>query len=64
MDGFVTGTYRRVYRQAGPLSLAGVPLARKTLYHRNDFTAQSVRMIEIAVTKSDNPLPDGVGSPV
>jgi radical SAM superfamily enzyme YgiQ (UPF0313 family) len=39
LDGFVTGTYRRVYRQAGPLSLEGTPMARKSLYHRNDFTS-------------------------
>ena len=39
LDAFATGTYRRVYRSAGPLSLAGVPMARKTLYHRNDFTS-------------------------
>ncbi len=39
LDSFVTGTYRRVYRQAGPLSLEGIPMARKTLYHRNDFTS-------------------------
>ena len=29
LNGFVTGTYRRVYRQAGPTSLEGVPMARK-----------------------------------
>jgi radical SAM superfamily enzyme YgiQ (UPF0313 family) len=39
LDGFVRGTYRRVYRQAGPMSLAGAPMARKTLYHRRDFTS-------------------------
>src|SRR5450759_4026509 len=39
LNGFVTGTYRRVYRQAGPTSLEGVPMARKTLFHRNDFTS-------------------------
>jgi radical SAM superfamily enzyme YgiQ (UPF0313 family) len=38
LSGFAAGTYRRVYRQAGPASLDGVPMARKTLYHRNDFT--------------------------
>jgi radical SAM superfamily enzyme YgiQ (UPF0313 family) len=37
LDGFVMGTYRRVYRQAGPTSLEGAPMARKTLFHRNDF---------------------------
>jgi len=39
LDGFVNGSYRRVYRQAAPPSLDGVPMARKTLYHRNDFTS-------------------------
>ncbi|MGD1074358.1 MAG: cobalamin-dependent protein [Bryobacteraceae bacterium] len=39
LDGFVTGTYRRVYQQAGPASLEGVPMARKALFHRNDFTS-------------------------
>ena len=39
LNGFVTGTYRRVYRQAGPTSLEGIPMARKTLFHRNDFTS-------------------------
>lgn len=39
LDGFVNGTYRRMYRQEGPLSLVGVPMARKALYHRNDFTS-------------------------
>jgi radical SAM superfamily enzyme YgiQ (UPF0313 family) len=33
LNGFVTGTHRRVYRQAGPT----VPMERKTLFHRNDF---------------------------
>ena len=39
LDGFAAGTYRRVYRQNSPPSLAGVPMARKTLFHRNDFTS-------------------------
>jgi radical SAM superfamily enzyme YgiQ (UPF0313 family) len=39
LDGFVRGRFRREYRQSGPLSLAGVPMALKTLYHRNDFTS-------------------------
>jgi len=39
LNGFVTGTYRQVYRQAGPASLQGAPMARKTLFHRNDFTS-------------------------
>ena len=39
LHGFVTGAYRRVYQQDGPASLEGVPMARKTLFHRNDFTS-------------------------
>jgi len=39
LHGFVTGNYRRVYRQSGPVSLDGVPMARKALYHRKDFTS-------------------------
>jgi radical SAM superfamily enzyme YgiQ (UPF0313 family) len=39
LAGFVTGNYRRVYQQAGPASLEGVPMARKRLYHRTDFTS-------------------------
>ena len=39
LNSFATGTYRRVYRQAGPTSLDGVPMARKDLFHRNDFTS-------------------------
>jgi radical SAM superfamily enzyme YgiQ (UPF0313 family) len=39
LHGFVTGNYRRVYQQAGPISLKGVPMACKTLYHRRDFTS-------------------------
>jgi len=39
LDGFVRGTYRHVYRPDGPPSLAGVAMARKALYHRNDFTS-------------------------
>jgi radical SAM superfamily enzyme YgiQ (UPF0313 family) len=37
LDGFTRGTYRSVYRLAGPPPLEGVPMALKTLYHRNDF---------------------------
>ena len=37
LNGFVMGTFRREYRQAGPTSLEGVPMARKDLYHRHDF---------------------------
>ncbi|MGA2729024.1 MAG: radical SAM protein [Terracidiphilus sp.] len=39
LNGFGTGTYRRVYQQAGPTSLEGVPMARKALFHRKDFTS-------------------------
>ena len=39
LDGFATGTYRPVYQHARPPSLEGIPMARKTLYHRNDFTS-------------------------
>jgi radical SAM superfamily enzyme YgiQ (UPF0313 family) len=39
LNGFVTGTYRRVYQRAGPASLEAVPMARKALFHRNDFTS-------------------------
>jgi radical SAM superfamily enzyme YgiQ (UPF0313 family) len=39
LKSFVTGTYRRLYRQAGPTSLDGVPMARKSLFHRKDFTS-------------------------
>ena len=39
LNGFVTGIYHRVYGQAGPASLDGVPMARKKLFHRNDFTS-------------------------
>ena len=38
LSGFLTGSYRRVYRQDGPVSLEGAPMARKALFHRNDFT--------------------------
>jgi radical SAM superfamily enzyme YgiQ (UPF0313 family) len=37
--GFATGSYRHVYRQTGLMSLQGVPMARKTLFHRNDLTS-------------------------
>jgi radical SAM superfamily enzyme YgiQ (UPF0313 family) len=39
LNGFVAGSYRRVYRQAGPTNLACAPMARKTLFHRRDFTS-------------------------
>ena len=38
LDGFESGTYRRVYQPTMPPSLDGLPMARKTLYHRRDFT--------------------------
>ena len=38
LSGFLSGAYRRVYRQAGPVSLESAPMARKALFHRNDFT--------------------------
>ena len=38
LKSFQTGTHRRVYQQIGPPSLAGVPMARKSLFHRKDFT--------------------------
>ena len=39
LNGFVTGSYRPVYRPGGPASLEGIPMARKTFFHRNDFTS-------------------------
>jgi len=40
LDSFATGTYRRrIYRQEGQVSLEGAPMARKPLFHRNDFTS-------------------------
>jgi radical SAM superfamily enzyme YgiQ (UPF0313 family) len=39
LNGFAAGTYRRVYRQDRPVSLEGVPMARKALFHRKDFTS-------------------------
>jgi radical SAM superfamily enzyme YgiQ (UPF0313 family) len=39
LNGFVTGDYRRVYRRVHPPSLESVPMARKALYHRKDFTS-------------------------
>jgi radical SAM superfamily enzyme YgiQ (UPF0313 family) len=35
---FETGTYRRTYRQTGMPCLAGIPMARKSLFHRSDHT--------------------------
>ena len=39
LNGFASGNYRPEYRQAGPVSLDGVPMACKELFHRNDFTS-------------------------
>jgi radical SAM superfamily enzyme YgiQ (UPF0313 family) len=39
LNSFETGSYRRVYRQSGPRSLACAPMARKTLFHRHDFAS-------------------------
>jgi len=38
LHDFATGVYRRVYRRDGPASLTDIPKARKSLYHRRDFT--------------------------
>ncbi len=37
--GFQAGTFRRVYRQCDAPSLKDSPMARKTMYHRNDYTS-------------------------
>jgi radical SAM superfamily enzyme YgiQ (UPF0313 family) len=39
LKGFLAGAYRPIYQQTGPTSLDGVPMARKTLFHRSDFTS-------------------------
>ena len=39
LNGFATGSYRRVYQQDRPESLEHAPMARKALFHRNDFTS-------------------------
>jgi radical SAM superfamily enzyme YgiQ (UPF0313 family) len=39
LNGFASGTYRRVYRQDGPVILNGVPMARKAFFDRKDFTS-------------------------
>ncbi len=39
LSGFVNGTYQRVYQRTSPPSLSGIPMARKTLFHRRDFTS-------------------------
>lgn len=37
--GFQAGTFRRVYWQSDAPSLKDSPMARKTMYHRNDYTS-------------------------
>lgn len=39
LKGFQAGTYHRVYRQADAPSLKDSPMARKAMYHRNDYTS-------------------------
>ena len=39
LNGFQAGIYHRVYRRADAPSLKDSPMARKTLYHRNDYTS-------------------------
>jgi len=39
LNGFSAGTYRRLYRQDGNVSLDGAPMANKALFHRRDFTS-------------------------
>jgi len=39
LGDFRTASYRHVYRQAGPVSLDGAPMATKALFHRHDFTS-------------------------
>lgn len=38
LAGFAAGTYRRIYQRSGPPSLRGIPMARKAMYHRSDYT--------------------------
>ena len=38
LKGFEAGTYLRVYQQAGVPSLENIPMARKALFHRRDYT--------------------------
>jgi len=38
LKSFEAGSYRRVYQQAGVPSLKNVPMARKELFHRHDYT--------------------------
>ena len=39
LSGFQTRSYQRVYQRTEAPSLRGVPMARKELYHRNDYTS-------------------------
>ena len=39
LKGYVAGTYLREYRQTAPPSLESAPMARKALFHRNDYTS-------------------------
>jgi len=39
LSGFVKGSYRRVYQRTSPPPLNGIPMARKALFHRRDFTS-------------------------
>jgi radical SAM superfamily enzyme YgiQ (UPF0313 family) len=38
LNGFEARSYRRVYRSAGAPCLKASPIARKSLYHRKDYT--------------------------
>ena len=39
LNGFVAGAYPPVYRQTAAPSLANIPMARKSLFHRRDHTS-------------------------
>jgi radical SAM superfamily enzyme YgiQ (UPF0313 family) len=38
LRGFEGGNYRSVYQQEGPAALENMPMARKDLFHRRDYT--------------------------
>jgi radical SAM superfamily enzyme YgiQ (UPF0313 family) len=38
LKGFQAGAYRRAYRQADKVSLENIPMSRKDLFHRRDYT--------------------------
>ena len=38
LNGFAAGAYLRVYQRASPPSLENMPMARKQLFHRHDYT--------------------------